>query len=102
MGDELVFVADLCIVGRFKLTILHVVHFHPHEHYIGIGPTITVAISQYFLLLLIFLQSGQIVLFKIPQLFNGGFIHSFEPGIDRFDLFLQLDTINGPADLLMP
>src|SRR5690606_18115851 len=65
VGDELVFGADLGIVGWLELAILHVVLFHPHEHGIGIGLAIAIAISQYFQLLLIFLQSGQIVLFKL-------------------------------------
>src|SRR5690606_11427640 len=55
MGDELIFGADLGIIGWLKLAILHVVLFHPHKHSIGIGLAITIAISQYFQLLFIFL-----------------------------------------------
>jgi hypothetical protein len=45
VNNVLIVTGDLHVVGWFKLTITHVVFFHPHKGGIGIGFGITVALA---------------------------------------------------------
>lgn len=68
VNDELVPGTQLNIVACLKLTVLHVVFFHPHEGGIGIRFRVTVPVTQKELFFGIFNQLIRPMVFAIVQL----------------------------------